>query len=301
MKFKKIVNIFAMVFFVGFSTLVCINKFSNISLIDGNKNTLQIYELWHIESFEGGGANRQNYLNKISLSYEKQHPTSLFMIKLIDANQLEDALKQNTPHIISFSEQAANTVLPYLKNFDNEYGVNSNFIESATYNGKLMAIPYIASGYCYFTKKNSSGPLQLYTANNNLHNAVSITSSEINNNQTLSSYECYSKFVNNTNIKLLGTARDLFRIKNLENLGRFSVIYEPVSTFTDLIQYIGITSTNPEVIKFVQFILSDTNQYNLSQLSLFSTKNLKLYNNDVYSQMEKAISSCFVPNIFTSR
>ena len=300
MSFKKIINIFILVFFIAFSALFCLNKFKNTPLIDGNNDTLKIYEWWHIESFEGGGANRQNYLNQLALSYEKENPTTLFMVKRIEPDQLENALTINTPHLISFSEQVAKIVLPYLKEFDNEYEVQDNFVESATHNGKLMAIPFIASGYCYFTKTNSKTELDLYTANNNLHNATSLTSGDINNNQKLSSYECYTKFVNNDNIKLLGTARDLFRIKNLESLGRFSVNYEPVSNFTDLVQYLGKTTLDKEISKFIDYIMTDTEQSKLANLSLFSTKHLKLYSEPTYMQMEQALTTCIIPNIFNN-
>lgn len=299
MSFKKLINLFLIVFFIAFSAIVCLTRFNNTPLISDNNNNLQIYELWHIESFEGGGANRQNYLNRIALNYEKQNPNQIFMIKSINPDQLQDALTLGCPHLISFSEQVANIVLPYLMHFDNEYDIQNNFIESAKFNGNLMALPYIASGYCYFTKNNSSTNLELYTANNNLHNATSLINKPINNNQTLSSYECYSKFVNNNNIKLLGTARDLFRIKNLESLGRFSVTYEPISTFTDLIQYLGVTTTDKNVLNFVEFMLNDNNQHALSKLSLFSTKNINLYTDAIYKQMEQSINQCFVPNIFT--
>jgi len=174
-----------------------------------------------------------------------------------------------------------------------------NFLESATHNGKLMAIPFIASGYCYFTKTNNSKDLKLYTSNLNNHNALSLINNQIvNDNLTLSSYECYSKFVNNSNIKLLGTARDLFRIKNLENLGRFSVSYEPVSTFTDLIQYVGITSNNKTVLNFIDYLMNEGNQRKLSDLNLFSTKYSNLYSDEIYSSMEIALTSCNIPNIF---
>jgi hypothetical protein len=133
-----------------------------------------------------------------------------------------------------------------------------------------------------------------------LHNALTVAqSANINEGKTLTSYECYTKFVNNPNIKLLGTARDLFRIKNLENLGRFTVSYEPVSTFTDLIQYIGITSSNKTLLQFVDYVMNDSNQAKLSNLSLFSTKYLKLYSDTTYSKMEECLSSCKVPNIFS--
>ena len=208
MSFKKIANLFLIMFFIAFSAIVSFHKFKNTPLINGNDSKLKIYEIWHIESFEGGGGNRQNYLNQLSLEYEKQNPTALFMTKRIEAKQLEEALTQNTPDIISFSEEVAKIVLPYLKDFDNEYNIQNNHIESAYYNGKLMALPFIASGYCYFTKTNANENLSIYTANNNLHNATSLINNTINDSQTLSSYECYTKFVNSNNIKLLGTARD---------------------------------------------------------------------------------------------
>lgn len=299
MKFKKILNIFLLVIFVAFSTMFCFAKFNNMPLINNNDQNIEIYELWHIESFEGGGKNRQNYLSSIAIEYEKNNPTKLFMVKNIPSDQLEDALKQNTPHLISFSEQVAKIVLPYLKEFNNEYNIQDNFLESCKHNGKLMAIPFIASGYCYFTKSTSKSNLQLYTANNNSHNALSLVNgASINNGETLSSYQCYTKFVNNNNIKLLGTARDLFRIKNFETLGRFSVSYEPVSTFTDLIQYIGTTTTDKNVLDFISFVMNDNNQQKLFNLSLFSTKHLNLYTEATYVEMEHCLSKCFVPNIF---
>lgn len=298
MSFKKIINLSLIVFISAFSVLFCLNKFNNISLMNKTTEQLTIYELWHIESFEGGGANRQNYLNQIALSYEKSNTTTLLIIKQINAEQLKSALEQNLPHLISFSEQVAKIVLPYLKSFDKEYNIKDNFLQSANFNGKLMAIPFIASGYCYFTKYNHNTDLQLYTANNTLHNATSLVTGNFNDKQTLSSYQCYTKFINSKNIKLLGTARDLFRIKNLENLGRFEVIYEPVSTFTDLIQYLGKTTNDKNLDKFINYIISDENQYKLTNLSLFSTKHLKLYSNSIYSDMENCLSSCFVPNIF---
>ena len=300
MKLKQIINIMLIIFFVAFTLLICVNRYNKTIIIEDNKSTLEILELWHIESFEGGGANRQNYLNQLSLSYQKENPTTIVMVKLISADQLNDALQLKVPHLISFSEQVALTVLPHLKALNCEYNVNDNYLQSAMYNGKLLAVPFIASGYCYFTKINSNNPV-VYTANNSLHNATSLLDNQpINNGQQLNSYQCYTKFVNSNNVKLLGTARDLFRIKNLEKLGRFAVNYESVSTFTDLIQYIGITCNNKNALNFISYMLTDNNQLNLSKLSLFSVKDLKLYSEPTYAEMETALKTCFVPNIFTS-
>lgn len=297
---KKIFNICLIVFFIAFCCFVCMQKFNSLPLISGNENELTVYEWWHIESFEGGSSNRYNYLKNICLSYEKNNPTVLFMVKNIDAEQLETALQKNSPHIISFSEQVANIVLPYLQSFDQEYDVRENFLESAKFNGKLMAIPYIASGYCYFTKNNSNSELELFTANNSSHSALPILNNQtVNNGEILTSYECYSKFVNSNNIKLLGTARDLHRVKNLQENGRLSATFEPVDTFSDLIQYIGVIKPTSQVLDFINYIMNDTNQYNLKNIGLFSTKHINLYTEEIYSSMENAINKSFIPNIFT--
>lgn len=300
MRLRKIINICLILFFVAFSVLFCLQRLNSIPLISGKEQSLTVYEWWHIESFEGGSSNREAYLKRLALSYEKTNPADLFMIKSVSAEQLEECLQTSTPDLISFSEECAKIVLPYLQPLTSEYGVCDNYLQSAYFNGQLMAIPYIASGYCYFTKGEQSEILNLYTANNNQHNALSLVEDiEVNMGETLTSYECYIKFVNNKNIKLLGTARDLHRIKHLEEIGRLVATYEPISTFTDLIQYIGVLNPTSNILNFVDYIMSDTNQQALSKLGLFSTKHLTLYSEPIYSSFENALTTCYVPNIFS--
>ena len=45
--------------------------------------------------------------------------------------------------------------------------------------------------------------------------------------------------------------------------------------------------------------MNDTNQYNLKNIGLFSTKHINLYTEEIYSSMENAINKSFIPNIFT--
>ena len=296
-KWSKILSALFISFIALFSLTFCYSKLKHIPLISGDNSDLCIYEVWHIESFEGGSKNRLSYLKQIALDYEKQHPTQLFMIRQVQVNDLKSLITQSRPAIISFTEESAKVVLPYLLELNKEYGVDGNILESATFNGKLMAVPYIASGYCYISKQNSK-PSVLYSGNNSCHTATDFISKEVNNNSVLSSYECYSKFVNSSDIELLGTFRDVFRVKNLQNLGRFQAAFTPFEEFTDLIQYLGITNNNNEIQDFLQFIMQDKYQYNLRDLSLFSTKFFNLYTDEVYSKMENALKRIQIPNIF---
>lgn len=296
-KWGKIFSVVCISFVVLFSFSICYKRLREIPLISGEGNQIEVYEVWHIESFEGGGRSRFSYLKSIALDYEKLHPTKLFMIKQVSAEQLDSLLEQNVPSIFSFSEQVATKILPYLVEQNEEFDISANMLDSARFNGDLMALPYIASGYCYITKTDSTATT-LYTGNNSAHSAVEHINQEVNLGEELSSYECYSKFVNSSNIQLLGTFRDVYRVKNLQNLGRFQATFSPLEQFSDLIQYVGVSSADATVKDFVQFMLQDKYQYGLRDLSLFSTKQLNLYAEPTYLAMEKSIYTAHIPNIF---
>lgn len=296
-KWSKLFSILCISFIILFSFSFAYCRLKEIPLISGEGEEIEVYEIWHIESFEGGSKSRLSYLKQIALDYEKQHPTKLFMVQLINEADLENRLSQSQPAILSFTEQTSKIILPYLLEQSEEFNINDNFIDSAKFGGKLMAIPYIASGYCYISKTESSNST-LYTGNTNKHSASDFISSSVNQSQTLSSYECYSQFVNSNNIELLGTFRDVYRVKNLQNLGRFQATFTPFEQFTDLVQYLGVCSNNNTVKDFVTFAMQDNYQFMLRDFSLFSTKHLGLYTEATYSKMEKALYNANIPNIF---
>ena len=99
-------------------------------------------------------------------------------------------------------------------------------------------------------------------------------------------------------VQLLGTGRDLFRINNLNSIGRTNAMITPIDTYTDLIQYLGIVNSNKITQKFISLALSDTYQNTLVDYSLFSSKYNKIYNSGIYNDMEDAIFSCSIPRVF---
>ena len=111
-------------------------------------------------------------------------------------------------------------------------------------------------------------------------------------------YDAYKDFVYNKNVKLLGTTRDLFRVLNLNSLGRTSAEISPIDSYTDLIQYLGVISINDHTLKFIDSCLSFDNQSKLVEYALFSSLSHKLYYNGIYSDMEDAIYRAQIPNVF---
>lgn len=271
-----------------------VNKFS-VSLKE--QKNLEIISIWHIETFEGGGKARIEYLKNVARDIEKENSNILFLIKQIEPNNLENELNSATPQIISFGYGVGNIVLPLLKHFNSTFDIRDELIESGSFNQKFYAAPYIVSGYSFFTHSIESYLFHCgqtnYTKPENIYTNLNLT---LNVKET--QYEAYKSFVYNKKVKLLGTARDLFKVNNLNNIGRTNAIISPVSSYTDLIQYIGICENNFMIKMFVEKVLSTKYQQTLSDYSLFSSLYNKLYHNGIYNEMEEAIYQAEIPNAF---
>ena len=127
----------------------------------------------------------------------------------------------------------------------------------------------------------------------NLNNEVQMKNIDENYNKN-TFYEAYVNFINNKASVLLGTNRDVFRMENRKFAGKESdVIYEPILSFTDLVNYISITTD--ETIKkgvcldFIEFLLSENNQKKISEIGLFSTVLNNLYDDGLMKEIEEKI------------
>ena len=269
----------------------------NYEILKGDEKQQTIYTIWHVETFEGGGKARIDYLKTIARDMEKQDNQVLFMIKAVAPDKLSSELEVSKPDIISFGFGVGEIVLPHLIAQERTFDVRDELIESGSFNKKFYAVPYIVSGYAMFN--HSMTECEFHVGTNNYISPQNIYSSlNLQPKENESQYEAYKDFVYNKNVQLLGTARDLFRINNLNNIGRANAIINPINTYTDLIQYLGIINYNQTTQKFMNLALSDTYQNSLIDYSLFSSKYNKIYSSGIYNDMEDAIMSCAIPNCF---
>ena len=155
MKLKKyIFKIICLLLIVCLGVYVCIFAIPNAQDWDIYKQkeiNTKIYTVWHIETFEGGGKSRVQYLKNIARSIEKENDGVLFMVSLISPQELSANIASTKPDIISFGFGVGKQILPILNELNNTYEIRDNLIKSATYGNKLMALPYIASGYAKIT------------------------------------------------------------------------------------------------------------------------------------------------------
>lgn len=294
LKILSIILIFTLFIYV---LTIGIKKARNYEVLKGSEKQQTIYTIWHVETFEGGGKARINYLKNIARDMEKQDNQVLFMIKSINPENLSSELEISTPDIISFGFGVGEIVLPYLKAQENTLDVRDELIESGSFNKNFYAVPYIVGGYAWFYHsmqfKDFHVGTNQYIKPQNIYSSLNLTPKE-----NESQYEAYKDFVYNKNVQLLGSTRDLFKVNNLNRIGRTNAIINPIDTYTDLIQYLGIINSNETTQKFLCLALSDNYQKTLVDYSLFSSKYNKIYSSGIYNDMEDAILNCVIPNCF---
>ncbi len=293
----KLLSVILIVVISFYVLMFGIKRARNYEILKGEEKQQTIYTIWHIETFEGGSRARIDYLKTIARNMEKEDNQVLFIIKAIAPEKLSAELEMSKPDIISFGFGVGELVLPYLIQQESTYNVRDELAESGSFNQKLYAVPYIVSGYAMFNHSMQATEFHVgtndYIKPENIYSTLNLTTKE---NET--QYEAYKNFVYNKNVQLLGTGRDLFRINNLNSIGRTNALITPIDTYTDLIQYLGIINLNKTTQNFMSLALSDNYQKTLTDYSLFSSKYNKLYSSGIYNDMEDAIMSCKIPNCF---
>ena len=145
-------------------------------------------------------------------------------------------------------------VLPYLVSQENAFDIRDELIESGSFNKKFYAVPYIVSGYAWFFHSMQANEFHVgsntHIKPQNIYSSLNLTPKEKE-----SQYEAYKDFIYDKNVQLLGTGRDLFRINNLNNIGRTNAIINPIDSYTDLIQYLGIINSNETTQKYMSLAL----------------------------------------------
>ena len=294
----KVLNVVLISILAIYVLAVAIKKTKDYEIYKEPEIETKIYTVCHVETFEGGSAPRINLLKKVARKIESENDGILFMIKEIDADDLSINLENSTPDIISFGYGVGKIVLPYLQANENSYDIRDELLLSGSFNNQFYALPYIASGYAIIThgtlSKNFHCGTTGYTNPENLYSSLNINVS-IEESQ----YEAYKSFVYDDSVSLLGTGRDVFRINNLNKIGRANASITPVDSYTDLIQYLGIINKDLYTEEFVKILISDEYQSELNKYSLFSVKYDKIYSEGIYSDMENAIYRCSVPNVFS--
>lgn len=210
-----------------------------------------------------------------------------------------------------------NLIQGFLTELDGNSQIRNDLLSYGKKNGKLLAYPYILSGYTLISYENLTNEddnlSSLSSAGNDkktlglsvsnefnfaevlIENEVSLKEGDIL--ETNSSYDAYKNFLSKKTKSLLGTARDLARIKNREELGTIGACrYNFLGNYSDLVQYISVVDSGKTAKmlyaqEFANFLSSEISQNNIYNYGLFSVCKNNIYKEDYMLQFENILKN----------
>lgn len=280
-----------------------------------------ILEMWNIDTFEGGSKSRTLFLENRAIEFEKKQVGTFIMCTNMSLEQAVLNIQNGElPDLVSFGIGMGEKLIKNLVPLDSTYGVRDDLISGGQCNKIQYAIPYVFGGYTlisdsdYQLARTQKIEKTLGVGLNDYTNpllALVMNNIEINSqfeqNEKMDSFTSYDKYLDKKFDCLLGTQRDFYRVKNRIDKGNMqpkNFYYFP--KFTDLVQYVGICSTDPvkqEISKkFIEHLLSPQSQQKISDINMFSVSQNSIYLGDEYADIEKTLSSPLKTlNVFLSQ
>lgn len=227
---------------------------------DADNVQTQSITVWQIDGFEGGRGSRSQYLQNVGNKCFKNNKVYVTVVSL-SADAARMNLQQGKmPDIIS-----------YAAGF---HGIE-NYINKKDFAYKS----WCWGAYCFLTIDESADFTDITTENTVINagkdnlSGVAAVLCGIGRAQTEEPTNAYLKLINGNCKYLLGTQRDIFRLKT-RNV-TFSV--KPVTQFNDLYQNISILTSNNakyDVCKrYVDYLLANNN---VGKLGLFYGENKEI-------------------------
>lgn len=224
--------------------------------------------LWQIDCFEGGTGSRATWLKEQSYAFEKRHNGVYIAVETVSPERAEILLKTKKPDIISFSS-------PIKIGDTQQISLNEPFfrtdLQSVVFDD---AVPWCFGAYFLFEGEEEKSKDKIAYTEKNGYYPLRVTEEFDLNKQTQEfskQYEAFNAYANKKISSLIGTQRDLYRLKNLKENRQGNI---SVASYSDLVQYFSVFKQNNEkktemINKYISFILSADVQNNIGKLGLF--------------------------------
>ena len=243
-------------FFIAFACIY--SKRESANAVNNDENTA--LTVWQIDSFEGGKGSRAEFLQRIGNEFSKKQDCYINVVSLsADAARLNLA-NGNIPDIVSYGAGM--------------YGMESYVSDFAV---------WCRGSYCMLTLDTNCDFADINAENTVINSgkdncsAVAALFCGVNNGKFESPTAAYVKLINGEYKYLLGTQRDIYRLKT-RNVA-FSV--KPITEFNDLYQNISKTTkctNNLFAQKYIDYLLSKSGE--LNKIGMFGDDK-KLYDDEM--------------------
>lgn len=298
-----------------------------------------VLTMWHIESFEGGGYNRHQFLLKQMIELEKKNPGLFVSIQTLTKAQALDQLSQGIlPDLVSFGTGAGDIFEPYAQEYEGRLNIKQEFIKSGS-KEKLKAVAFMTGGYMLACNLELAKAMGIDTGNKLIDNifkegqvynkgksvrytltsaresnlplaaVLKSTSGVFKQNsyfEAQTQLDAYNVFTSQNAAILLGTQRDLNRIINRINQNNmFECDFTYLSGYTDLVQYLAITAKDEQERQrarlVIEHLTSPSAQHEVAQTGMLSVDGANYHTNELLKKMQDAINQkLIIPNAFIS-
>lgn len=228
---------------------------------------MRVLTLWQIDGFEGGKGSRADFLQSLADGFSDAGGAYVNVVSVSASAARQNIAEGNVPDLISYSPTA--------------FGLES------VITGKTPYVSWCRGGYCLLTVDSAADFNDVSNENTvinagkeNLVSAAALFLG-LQSAESLAPTSAYVKLINGGYKYLLGTQRDVQRLKTRG----VSFKIKPVTEFNDLYQNISITATDADDRKAAEsFISCLLNSGDLTKLRLFR-EGASLYDDEL-SEME---------------
>ncbi|MBQ3235865.1 MAG: hypothetical protein IJA97_06890 [Clostridia bacterium] len=259
---------------------------------EGGGEKTVVLTLWHTDAFEGGKGSRCAFLRNVASMYSKEHKGVYVLVSNYSPSGLKTALEGGkSADIISFGGCDLG-----VENYAKE--IDFKVLDGGTVGKKRYAVSYLKGSYFEIVKGSGDKEIILskgeYTSP---QTACLFSNAKSDKYVMLPPADAYNRFLIASNATLIGTQRDIVRLKNIN--AEFSAT--PITTYNDLYQYLSLTTSDESkvgyALDFIRYLLSSKVQDRLSNLSMFSVNGARLYDGDEhFSLVENAKNEyTFIP------
>ena len=263
-----LIGAFCLLFTIFFGN-TCISKKQKVLSQAEYKGILT---LWHIDTFEGGEGSRKQFLLQVARDFEKTNQ-GVFV-----------SVVECTPTAVK--EQFSKGIYPDLISFGNGVEIEKakeissiGSFQAGEINNKQYSLPWCRGGYVLIGKASDKASL----TQKNIEKLI-VSQGEYNlplgallvNNLTANEMiiktplDAYFEFVSSKESLLLGTQRDVVRLRNRG----IEIKTKPLSKFCDLYQNISVLTNDKTKSKlcdkFINLLMSENTQKKLKNISMLS-------------------------------
>ncbi len=272
---------------ITWALLICIVAFINVipkktsnAIVEDN-NYKAVLTVWQIDSFEGGNGSRTAFLRNVSSGFSKKYKGILTLVTSHSVESAEKSLNEGKiPDIVSVGASGLD-----FSRYQTEVG-NLTVEGGGILNKKRYFVPWAKGGYFKFVKGGGEDIIISEGKYNSSLIAFAISSKKCENYKIYNQLDAFNSFVTSKSATLIGTHRDVIRLKNRE----IECSIEPLGDFCDLYQYAIITSKQNAYYSrlFIDYLLSDAVQDKLINISMLSTVKVGLYSDiQAFTKLEK--------------